>query len=80
MIFYRLDLFQVSPNDFSESPDYNDSDYPPPPPPPEHMRSSYSHHHTSILDQTISDQPFLHSQMALANSHVRYSLGRFQAS
>ncbi|KAK4323990.1 hypothetical protein Pmani_005355 [Petrolisthes manimaculis] len=67
---------EVSPNDFSESPDYIDSDYPPPPPPPEHMRS-YTHHldahNNSLLDQTISDQPYLHSQTLLTNSHAQYN-------
>ncbi|KAK3860359.1 hypothetical protein Pcinc_033578 [Petrolisthes cinctipes] len=71
---------EVSPNDFSESPDYTtDSDYPPPPPPPEHMRTYTHHHHhlvdahSSLLDQTISDQPYLHSQTLLTNSHPQYN-------
>ncbi|XP_050711566.1 uncharacterized protein LOC126995740 isoform X6 [Eriocheir sinensis] len=55
---------EISPNEYSESPDYIDSDYPPPPPPPEHMHS-YNYHLdrlTSFLEHYNSDQIYLHSQ------------------
>lgn len=57
-------ILQISPNEYSESPDYIDSDYPPPPPPPELMHS-YNYHLDSLtpfFDNYNSDQIYLHSQ------------------
>ncbi|XP_071539505.1 uncharacterized protein [Panulirus ornatus] len=67
---------EVSPSDFTESPDFNESDYPPPPPPPEHMRS-YNQHldgQTSLADHYQTDLRDLHSQTPLGESKRRQPL------
>ncbi|XP_042236754.1 uncharacterized protein LOC121875982 isoform X3 [Homarus americanus] len=67
---------EVSPNDYPESPDFIDSDYPPPPPPPEHMRS-YGHHldgQTSLVEHYQTDLRYLHSESSLGESNRRQHL------
>ncbi|XP_045129278.1 uncharacterized protein LOC123515007 isoform X8 [Portunus trituberculatus] len=64
---------EISPNEYSESPDFNDSDYPPPPPAPEHMRSynQLLDYETPILDNYKSDQIYLQSQSSLGEAKQR---------
>ncbi|XP_069195157.1 uncharacterized protein [Procambarus clarkii] len=67
---------ELSPNDYPESPDYIDSDYPPPPPPPEHMRSynQLLDGQTSLADPYQTDVRYLHSQSTLGESKRRQPL------
>ncbi|KAK8741356.1 hypothetical protein OTU49_002624 [Cherax quadricarinatus] len=67
---------EVSPSDYPESPDFNDSEYPPPPPPPEHMRS-YNQHldgQTGLTDPYQTDLGYLHSQSSFGEPKRRQPL------